>query len=118
MKFHFDIGYELVERIRLANTPKGAKILANKFIREWPACVRANWDGIKLDVMRDIIKLKYDQHEFVRDKLKESGDAEIIETSPWGSFWGYGPDQQGQNWLGKLWMKLRSNEQERQYVNK
>jgi ribA/ribD-fused uncharacterized protein len=109
LKFYKDIGYELIEKIRLAETPKTAKVLTYKFMREWPDTVRPNWDNIKLDVMRQVLRLKYDQHEFIRNKLKESGEAELIESSPYDAFWGYGPDQKGQNWLGKLWMELREN---------
>lgn len=112
LKFNGTLGKEIIEKICHASTPKIAKVLAYKHIRENPEFLIPDWDEIKLDVMRSILRLKYEQHEFVRNKLKESEDAEIIEASPWDSFWGYGKDQKGQNWLGKLWMELR---QERKY---
>ena len=31
----------------------------------------------------------------------------IVEDSPKDSFWGWGPNRDGENQLGKLWMKLR-----------
>lgn len=31
----------------------------------------------------------------------------IVEDSPKDSFWGWGESRNGQNNLGKLWMKLR-----------
>ncbi len=37
----------------------------------------------------------------------ETGDRELIESSPIDSFWGWGPNKDGQNHLGKIWMKLR-----------
>lgn len=101
---------EIRESIRLASTPKSCKVIAYKHIRESPEMLVPKWDYIKLDMMRVVLRLKYEQHEIVRNKLKESGNAELIEASPFDSFWGYGSDQKGLNWLGKLWMELRSKE--------
>jgi ribA/ribD-fused uncharacterized protein len=73
--------------------------------------VRAGWDEIKLKVMEELIRLKFDQHEFVRKMLLSTGDAELVEDSPKDSFWGRGPDWKGQNHLGRLWMKIRDEMQ-------
>ena len=73
--------------------------------------VRADWDEIKLKVMEELIRLKFDQHEFVRKMLLSTGDAELVEDSPKDSFWGRGPDWKGQNHLGRLWMKIRDEMQ-------
>jgi N-glycosidase YbiA len=77
----------------------------------------ANWDDIKIIVMREIIKHKVAQHEYVKRKLLQTGYRELVENSWRDSFWGWGEDRQGQNMLGKLWMELRAQiqEQERQY---
>jgi predicted NAD-dependent protein-ADP-ribosyltransferase YbiA (DUF1768 family) len=58
--------------------------------------------------MEEIIRAKLSQHYYVQQQLLESGDSKIIEDSPKGSFWGWGPDRQGRNELGKIWMKLRN----------
>ena len=75
---------------------------ANKNLR------RPDWDDVKVDVMRDILRAKVDQHEYVRRKLLATGDRELIEDSWRDDFWGWGPNRDGQNMLGKLWMQIRA----------
>jgi predicted NAD-dependent protein-ADP-ribosyltransferase YbiA (DUF1768 family) len=36
-----------------------------------------------------------------------TGDRELIEDSWRDSYWGWGEDHKGRNWLGKLWMEVR-----------
>jgi hypothetical protein len=69
---------------------------------------RADWDAVKVDIMRDILRAKLTQHEYVRRKLLATGDRELIENSWRDDFWGWGPNKGGQNQLGKLWMELRT----------
>lgn len=69
---------------------------------------RPDWDAVKVDIMRDILRAKSSQHEYVRRKLLETGDREIVENSWRDSFWGWGSDQRGLNMLGKLWMEIRA----------
>jgi hypothetical protein len=63
---------------------------------------------VKVDVMRDILRAKVAQHEYVRRKLLATGDRELIEDSWRDDFWGWGPNRDGQNMLGKLWMEVRA----------
>ena len=65
------------------------------------------WDTIKIDIMRQILKAKADQHEYVRRKLLETSNRELIEDSWRDDFWGWGPNKDGKNMLGKLWMEIR-----------
>ncbi len=58
--------------------------------------------------MRDILRAKAEQHEYVRRKLLATGDRELVEDSWRDDFWGWGPDRNGQNMLGKLWMEVRA----------
>lgn len=69
---------------------------------------RRDWDEIKVDLMHHILRAKAEQHEYVRRKLLATGDRELVEDSWRDGFWGWGPDRNGQNMLGKLWMKVRS----------
>lgn len=69
---------------------------------------RSDWDDIKVGLMRDILRAKVHQHEYVRRKLLETGDRELIEDSWRDGFWGWGPGCGGENMLGKLWMEIRS----------
>lgn len=69
---------------------------------------RRDWDAVKVDIMREILRAKVKQHEYVYRKLLATGDRELIENSWRDAFWGWGPDQKGQNMLGKLWMEIRA----------
>ncbi len=60
----------------------------------------------KIQFMETILRAKTEQHEKVRKLLLESGEKTIIENSPDDEFWGIGSGN-GQNMLGKLWMKIR-----------
>lgn len=69
---------------------------------------RADWNDVKVEKMRLVIRAKALQHEYVRRKLLATGDRELVENSWRDDFWGWGPNQDGQNMLGKLWMELRT----------
>jgi len=69
---------------------------------------RPNWDDVKVDVMRNILRAKTGQHEYVRHKLLQTGDRDLIEDSWRDDYWGWGPNRDGQNMLGKLWMEIRA----------
>lgn len=69
---------------------------------------RPDWDEIKVEVMREILRAKAMQHEYVRRKLLATGDRELVENSWRDDFWGWGPNRNGQNMLGKLWMEVRA----------
>lgn len=70
---------------------------------------RPDWDDVKVDIMREILREKASQHEYVLRKLLETGDRLLIEDSWRDDFWGWGPNRDGQNMLGKLWMEIRSD---------
>lgn len=68
---------------------------------------RPDWDQVKTDIMRNILRAKVKQHEYVRRKLLATGDRELVEDSWRDDYWGWGPNRDGQNMLGKLWMEIR-----------
>ena len=69
---------------------------------------RNDWDKIKLKVMKEILRSKAEQHPYVKKKLLESGNKELVEDSWRDSYWGWGPNKDGENHLGKLWMEVRN----------
>lgn len=69
---------------------------------------RSDWNAVRVDVMRQILRAKVEQHEYVRRKLLATGERELVENSWRDSFWGWGPNRDGQNQLGKLWMEIRA----------
>ena len=69
---------------------------------------RKDWESVKLDVMRVAIRAKAEQHPDIKALLLSTGDREIEETSKNDLYWGTGANGKGQNWLGRLWMELRT----------
>lgn len=80
---------------------------AFKIAEAYKAARRPDWDEVKVDIMRSILMAKTSQHEYVRRKLLATGDRELIEDSWRDCFWGWGPNKDGKNMLGELWMDIR-----------
>lgn len=66
------------------------------------------WDTDKYEVMLDILRAKAQQHEYVMRKLMQTGDRVLVEDSWRDPDWGSGPNNDGKNMLGKIWMQLRT----------
>jgi ribA/ribD-fused uncharacterized protein len=94
---------ELREQIRNTRSPYDAKMLA----QELDDKKREDWREVNLSIMEEIVRAKLNQHPYIQKKLMDTGAKTIIETSPYDDFWGWGPHKDGQNHLGKIWMKLR-----------
>lgn len=60
-----------------------------------------------LDKMRIVLRLKFTQHQNLKDQLLGTGDNHLIEDSPTDYWWGIGADQSGQNQVGNLLEELR-----------
>jgi ribA/ribD-fused uncharacterized protein len=59
-------------------------------------------------VMEELFRAKMAQHPHIIEILKLSGTRGFLKEIPDDNYWGTGPDGSGQNRMGKLWMKLRS----------
>ncbi|GIH05715.1 hypothetical protein Rhe02_37820 [Rhizocola hellebori] len=94
------------EEIRHARSPYLAKSLANEKYR---AARDPDWDSKKLAVVEEILWTKLAQHPEAQEALKASGGEDIVEDSPTDYFWGAGADGTGQNMFGKIWMKIRED---------
>lgn len=106
-------GYPILqEKVRTARSAHEAFKLAE----QWLHFRRSDWDDVKIDIMKQIIRAKVAQHEYVLRKLVATGTRELVEDSWRDSFWGAGPEGNGQNMLGKLWMEIR--EEFQPYANK
>ncbi len=103
LKF-IDTAPEIAKQITRAKSPHEAKKIAERN-RHLQA---ENWDDIKLGVMEELLRAKLAQHPYVRKKVLQTKEYSLCEDSPYDSFWGVGPDLDGQNQLGKLWIKLRN----------
>lgn len=93
----------LAEQIFQAENPNAVKKLSDVHKQE----VSETFTAQKVAVMEEIVRAKANQHEKIRALLAESGNKVIIENSPDDAFWGAGPHNDGQNMLGKIWMKIR-----------
>lgn len=68
--------------------------------------IRPDWDYVKLEIMEDICRIKFNLPQF-KPKLIDTGDMDIIESNYWGDvFWGE-CNGVGANHLGKIIMKIR-----------
>ena len=70
--------------------------------------LRSDWEEVKIDIMRQVLKSKFTQNPKLREKLIATGDTELIEGNNWNDrFWGVCRGV-GQNHLGKLLMEVRA----------
>jgi ribA/ribD-fused uncharacterized protein len=93
----------LANRIQVSASAHAAYTLAHENKDDIPS----DWDERKIGVMEQIVRCKLEQHPYIQKKLRQTGNRIIVEDSPKDSFWGWGPDKNGRNELGKIWVKLR-----------
>ncbi len=94
--------------VRNADTPGKAKKLGRK------VTLRPDWNEIKVTVMTNLVRQKFDRHQELKQQLLETGDAELEEGNTWrDTFWGVSlKSGKGRNELGKILMKIRDELQE------
>lgn len=76
--------------------------------------LRPDWEDVKDDIMEEVVRAKFSQNEGLKIKLLATGDATLIEGNTWNDrYWGVDiKTGEGQNRLGKILMKIRSEYQE------
>lgn len=89
------------ELIRLAPTPGIAKRLGNK------VTLREDWNSLRLDVMRSLLRRKFFPGSELAQKLVDTGQADLIEVNDWQDFFWGKCNGRGDNHLGRLLMQLR-----------
>ena len=67
------------------------------------------WNESRIQIMKDICLAKFIQNEDLKEKLIQTGEAELIEGNTWNdTFWGINiRTGKGQNHLGKILMEIR-----------
>lgn len=89
------------QKISLLRSPNAAKKMGRI------VDIRADWEEIKLAVMYDCLRLKF-ADPILKQKLLDTGSVQLVEGNWWGDvFWGVCKGK-GQNHLGKLLMRIRS----------
>lgn len=97
------VGTEHEEAIRCATSP----MTAARMGRDPERPLRADWEDVKNDVMREAVRAKFTQHRKLRNILLSTGDALLVEHTTNDFYWGDGGDGTGLNMLGKILMEIR-----------
>lgn len=97
------VGTPSFDEIRAAKTPGQAKSMGRS--RNRP--LRADWEAVKIAIMRRAIFAKFAAHPDLQAMLLSTGDDELLENAPTDYFWGIGRTGTGENWCGKLVMEVR-----------
>lgn len=72
------------------------------------AKIRPDWNKARLSFMEELVRRKFFNNPVLKMRLIETGDAELIEGNCWhDTFWGV-CNGKGENHLGKILMKIRS----------
>lgn len=85
--------------------------------------LRSDWDEVKDDVMRRVVKLKFEQNSDLRKKLTDTGNVVLVEGNNWhDNYWGICicdscERKVGKNMLGHILMELRSELQKQESDN-
>jgi N-glycosidase YbiA len=116
---------DYAELIRQAKTPNIAKILARQRVGggyPWRTALnatirdslargvrpRADWDAVKVERMRMVLMLKFQQNATCRAVLLSTGNASISEHTSSDLYWGDGgAAMTGGNHLGRLLVEVR-----------
>jgi hypothetical protein len=93
--------FVLQEEIRQTPRPGDSKRMGMKLP------IRPDWEQIKDDVMRKVVKAKFEQHPDLKEMLLGTGDAILIEHTENDQYWGDGGNGSGKNMLGKVLMEVR-----------
>lgn len=88
---------EYIESQKLSKSGRLSKIMGKS------TELRYEWESVKVDIMYNVLKSKYEQHDDIRKILIATGLRPIIKYSKVESFW----SNSGHNILGKLLEKLR-----------
>lgn len=105
---------ETLDEIMNATTPSEYKKLGRK-VKEFNAYI---WDEKKLDIVVEGNKAKFGQNPELKEFLIATGDAILVEASPFDKIWGIGMDREtalnsniedwnGENLLGCTLMEVR-----------
>lgn len=100
MKFE---GTEHAEAVRRCERPAEAANMGRD--RKLP--LRRDWESVKNQVMLEVVRAKFSQHEELRAVLLGTGDAKLVEHTENDSYWGDGGDGSGKNRLGQILMRVR-----------
>lgn len=72
--------------------------------------LRSDWEQVKVGIMEEVVRAKFQQNPELRDKLIATGNAQLVEGNYWhDTFWGVDSKTgEGENHLGQILMKVRA----------
>jgi len=97
-------GHPDEEDVRQAGSP----MIAARMGRSRKRPFRRDWESVKLDVMREVVRAKFTQHPELTAVLLGTDDAVLVEHTAKDAYWADGGDGSGQNWLGRILMEVRA----------
>ena len=99
-----DTNKEIANKIKESFSPNDARNIAH----ENKECRLPNWSDVKYDNMEKVLKLKVEQKLIVKECLLNTKDYIIAECCiDEDTDWGIDNNNEGNNHLGKIWMKIR-----------
>jgi ribA/ribD-fused uncharacterized protein len=98
------------KEIKEAASPLEAQKIARAYAQDGKECT--DWHEINMDLMKELHHLRFEQHEYLKEKLLQSSNSLLVHKTPEGStssdvFWGIDEKGNGENHLGKILMELR-----------
>lgn len=95
---------KICEEIINCNSPYEARALGSKYRDKRIS----NWSTVKYEYLEKVFKLKLEQNQMVKDALLATKDYLICEYCiDEDTEWGLDKNGDGENRLGKAWMKIR-----------
>ena len=101
-----DTNKEIANKIKESFSPNDARNIAheNKEYR------LSNWSEVKYQNMEKVLRIKVEQKPIVKEALLNTKDFIIAENCiDEDTDWGLDNNNQGNNYLGKIWMKIRDD---------
>lgn len=99
---HKSLDPQISLKVLQLKTPGEAKRFGRKIV------LRPDWESYKLVLMEQLLRRKFEPGSELATRLLNTGDEELVEGNHWNdTFWGVCRGR-GENHLGKLLMKIRS----------
>jgi N-glycosidase YbiA len=92
------------EDIRQAKSP----MIAARLGRSRKHKMREDWESEKDSVMRRAVLAKFTTHRDIREILRGTGEADIVEVTTDDYYWGCGTAGTGKNRLGQILVEVRT----------
>lgn len=103
--------YQAAKTLELARRPEVVGLTAGR-AKQWGRTlrVRPDWETVKLEVMRTLVREKFTTVRDLGAALLATGQKELVELNTWGdTFWGVDARTgKGQNHLGRILMAVRA----------